>query len=66
MWSSAFVACSVCFGAADGPLLSAARLGVLVMLAITCAVLVAFVRFFLRLATKNGDSHNILRKKGTA
>jgi hypothetical protein len=56
----------VCFGAADGPLLTAARLGVLVMLAVTCAILVAFARFFLRLATKNGDSHNILRKKGTA
>lgn len=50
-----FVACSICFGAADGPLLDAARIGVLVMVGVTCAVLVLFGRFFLRLA-KNRDT----------
>ena len=56
MSSSALVlACSICFGAADGPLLDAARLGVLVMVGVTCAVLVLFARFFLRIA-RNGDS----------
>ena len=48
------IACSICFGAADGPLLDAARVGVLVMVGVTCAVLVLFARFFLRLA-KNQD-----------
>jgi len=49
------VACSICFGAADGPLLDAARIGVLVMVGVTCAVLALFARFFLRLA-KNRDT----------
>ena len=56
MWSSGlFVACAVCFGAADGHLLSAARVGVLFMAAVTCLVLGSFALFFLRLAQK-GDS----------
>jgi len=54
MWSSV-VACAICFGAVHGPLLDAARLGVLVMVAVTCTVLALFARFFLRIA-KNGDS----------
>jgi hypothetical protein len=49
------LACTVCFGAADGPLLTAARVGVVVMVAVTCGVLGAFAAFFLRLARK-GDS----------
>lgn len=50
-----FVACTVCLGAADGPLLTAARVGVLVMVGVTVSVLTAFALFFRRLA-KNGDS----------
>lgn len=50
------VGCAVCFGAADGPLLSAARLGVLVMAAITCAMLAAFAAFFIRIARRSGQS----------
>ena len=46
------VACTVCFGAADGPMLSAARLGVLVMAAITCAMLGAFATFFIRIVRR--------------
>lgn len=42
-------ACAVCFGAADSPLLDAARAGVVVMVAITVGVLAAFARWFLRL-----------------
>jgi hypothetical protein len=53
--ASDVLACAVCFGAAHGPLLDAARVGVLVMVAVTCAVLALFARFFLRIA-KNGDS----------
>ena len=64
MWFDA-VACTVCFGAADGVLLTSARLGVLVMVAVTCAVLAAFAAFFLRIA-KKGDSHPFSQKKGTA
>ena len=58
MWSdAATVACAVCFGAADGPLITAARGGVLVMVGVTCAVLAAFAAFFLRL--KNGDNRHL-------
>jgi len=55
MWSEVVVACTVCFGAADGPLIASARLGVLVMVGVTCAVLAGFAAFFARLA-QNGDS----------
>lgn len=53
--SSEFVACAICFGGADGPLLDAARLGVLVMVGVTVVVLVLFARFFLRIS-RNGNS----------
>ena len=57
MWSDHLFACSVCFGAADGPMLTAARLGVLVMVGVTCAMLAGFAVFFVRLARAgNGDS----------
>jgi hypothetical protein len=49
MWSDA-VACAICFANADSPLLDAARIGVLVMIGVTVAVLALFARFFLRLA----------------
>jgi hypothetical protein len=59
------VACTVCFGAADGVLISSARAGVLVMVAVTCAVLAAFATFFLRIA-KKGDNRHFSQKMGTA
>ena len=60
-----FVACAVCFGGGEGSLLSAARVGVLFMAAVTCGVLAAFALFFLRL--KKGDSPLFLpQEKGTA
>jgi hypothetical protein len=59
------VACTVCFGAADGALISSARVGVLVMVAVTVAVLSAFATFFLRLA-KKGATRHFSQKKGTA
>ena len=52
MWSDAILACAVCFGAADGPMLDAARVGVLVMAGFTCVVLTAFAVFFVRLARR--------------
>ena len=55
MWSDV-LACAVCFGAAHGPLLDAARLGVLFMVGVTCIVLALFARFFLRIA-RNGDQN---------
>jgi hypothetical protein len=58
------LACSVCFGAADAPMLTAARLGVLVMAGVTTAMLGMFAVFFVRLA-KKGDSPLFSRKKGT-
>ena len=42
-------ACPMCFGADDSPLIDGAKLGVLVMVAITLAVQGAFVAFFLYL-----------------
>jgi hypothetical protein len=47
------LACSICFGAADGPMLDAARLGVLVMAGVTLAMLTAFGMFFVRIARRN-------------
>jgi len=46
------VACTVCLGAADGPLLTAAQTGVLVMAAVTCTTLACFAAFFVRLARR--------------
>jgi hypothetical protein len=47
--SSILLACPVCFGAEETPMIDGARLGVLVMLAITLAVQGGFVGFFLYL-----------------
>ena len=58
MSSEIVVACAICFGGADGPLLDAARLGVLVMVGVTVVVLAMFARFFLRIS-KNGDSPRV-------
>jgi hypothetical protein len=51
MWLSA-IACSICFGAADGPLLTAARVGVIVLAIVTCGVLTALALFFSRIARR--------------
>lgn len=56
MPSEVLVACAVCFGAADGPMLDAARLGVLVMAGFTCAMLGAFGVFFTRMARRARSS----------
>jgi hypothetical protein len=53
MSSSLLLACTVCFGAADGPLIDAARLGVLVMVAVTCGTLAVLARFFIRVARRS-------------
>lgn len=53
MPSEAVFACAVCFGAADGPMLDAARAGVLVMAGVTCGMLAAFAAFFVRLARRS-------------
>jgi hypothetical protein len=46
---STVLACPVCFGAGEGSLIDGAKLGVAVLLAITLAVQVGFVAFFLYL-----------------
>jgi heme/copper-type cytochrome/quinol oxidase subunit 2 len=56
--SSAF-ACPVCFGAEETAMIDGAKLGVLVLLAITLAVQGGFVAFFLYLrkhAKRNADT----------
>jgi hypothetical protein len=50
MSSGMVIACTMCFANADSPLLDAARLGVLMMAAVTSSVLVAFACWFKRLA----------------
>ncbi len=47
--SSSLLACPVCFGAEETPMIDGAKLGVLVMLAVTLAVQGGFVGFFLYL-----------------
>jgi hypothetical protein len=47
---SLVVACTICFGNADSPLLDAARIGVLTMVGVTVCVLAGFARWFVRLA----------------
>ena len=46
MW---VVACTVCFGAAQSPMIDATRLGVMVLLGVLLTVQGAFVAFFLYL-----------------
>ena len=46
---SSVLACPVCFGAEETPLISGTKLGVLVMVLITFAVQGAFVAFFVYL-----------------
>jgi hypothetical protein len=43
------IACTVCFGNADSPLLDAARVGVLAMAGVTTCVLGTFGWWFIRL-----------------
>jgi hypothetical protein len=47
--SSSVLACPVCFGASDGPMIDGTKLGVLVLLVITFVVQGGFVGFFLYL-----------------
>ena len=47
--SAPALACPMCFGAAETPMIDGARTGVLVMLAVVFAVQGAFVGFFLYL-----------------
>jgi hypothetical protein len=56
--SASVLACPLCFGAAETPLIDGAKLGVLVMLAVLFAVQGAFVAFFVYLrnrAKQNAD-----------
>ena len=56
--SSSVLACPMCFGAEETSMIDGAKLGVLVMLAITLAVQGGFVGFFLYLrkrAKQNAD-----------
>jgi len=52
MGGTSVLACPVCFGAAETPLIDGAKLGVLVMLAVTFAVQGAFVAFFFYLRAR--------------
>jgi hypothetical protein len=46
---STVLACPVCFGAEESPLIDGAKLGVAVLVAVTLAVQFGFVSFFLYL-----------------
>jgi len=53
------IACTVCFGASEGPLISGSNAGIAVLITVTLALLAAFAVFFLRLrrlAAKAGQA----------
>ena len=50
--ASLVLACPVCFGAVEAPLIDGARLGVLVLLAVLLVVQGAFISFFVYLRTR--------------
>jgi hypothetical protein len=52
-------ACPVCFGAEETPLISGAKLGILVMIGVTLAVQGAFVAFFLYLRKHAKDNADL-------
>jgi len=62
----AALACPVCFGQNDSPMASAAKLGILVMLAITVGVLAAFASFFIYLMRRAHMAAKIAESEGTA
>jgi hypothetical protein len=49
-------ACPVCFGASDGPMLEGSNMGILALLIVTLAMLVAFGAFFYTLARREARS----------
>lgn len=49
-------ACPVCFGASDGPMLEGSNMGILALLVVTLAMLVAFGAFFYTLARRAARS----------
>ncbi len=49
-------ACPVCFGASDGPMLEGSNMGILALLVVTLAMLVAFGAFFYTLARREARS----------
>jgi hypothetical protein len=56
--SATVLACPVCFGAEETPMIDGAKLGILVMLGVTFAVqggLVAFFLYLRRRAKRNAD-----------
>lgn len=53
---SAAVACPVCFGAADGPMLQGSNMGILALLLVTLTMLVAFGAFFWTLSRRATDA----------
>ncbi|HEV7671039.1 MAG TPA: hypothetical protein VGS22_21185 [Thermoanaerobaculia bacterium] len=64
LWSAPAAACSVCYGASDSngsPLLTAARLGVFLLLGVTVALLGGFAKFFfyLRNRARQAESESI-------
>ena len=65
------IACTACFANADSPLLDAARLGVLLLAAVTSGVLFAFACWFRRLARLSSQAsrgqavNREFRKAGT-
>lgn len=52
VWAAAgesVLACPICFGAADSPMVDAVKGGILVLLAVTGVVLASFAAFFVHL-----------------
>ncbi len=54
LWAAPALACSVCYGqeANSSPLITAAKLGVFLLLGITAAILAGFAKFFFYLRNR--------------
>lgn len=57
--STSLLACPLCFGAEETPIIDATKLGIVVLLAITLAVQGGFVAFFLYLRKRAKDNADV-------
>lgn len=55
----AVVACPVCFGASDGPMLSGSNMGILALLIVTVGMLGAFATFIATMARRAARAEQV-------
>ena len=59
LWPRAVLACPVCFGAADAPMVRGSSMGILALLVVTALMLGAFGYFFRTLARREKDASSV-------